>query len=209
MISRFLAYLQYQFGAQLDSAGRALSDTSWSAQLQGSERIWMLLEGTHVITLMLFAGSILFVDLRLLGLVLPKWPVSKVADSILPYTVAGFIILLLTGLALFFANPFEYYHNVVFRIKLAFLAVAAINIFVFHYRIQKNRAAWDSAARPPFKVRFAAGTSIALWIAVIFAGRAMAYSWYDCDTAQGSAAAIGQCKQRATTLASIEPELAP
>ncbi|MDX3908409.1 MAG: hypothetical protein QHC67_01120 [Sphingobium sp.] len=168
----------------------------------------MLLEGTHVVTLMLFAGSILFVDLRLLGVLLPNRPVSKVADSILPYTVGGFLVMLLTGTALFFANPFEYYHNVIFRVKLVFVVAAAINIFIFHFRVQANRGAWDDAQRPPAKVRFAAGTSIALWVAVIVAGRCMAYDWFSCDMASGFVAAAEQCQERTATLAAIEPGLA-
>ncbi len=208
MISRFLAYLQYQLGAQIDAAGQALSDTSWSAQLQGSERLWMLLEGTHVMTLMLFAGSILFVDLRLLGLVFPNRPISTVSHNILPYTVVGFLVMVATGVGLFLANPFEYYHNVVFRLKLAFLVAAAINIFIFHYRVQADRAAWDNAARPPRKARLAAGTSITLWIAVIIAGRFMAYDWFSCESASGLLATVQQCQERTATLAGLAPELA-
>jgi hypothetical protein len=208
MISRFFAYVQYQLGAQYDDAGKAVLDTSWSAQLQGSERVWMMLEGVHVLTLMLFVGSILFVDLRLLGVVFRNRPVSKVADSILPYTVGGFVAILATGLPLFFANAFEYYHSVIFRIKVVLLFAAAINIFIFHYRIQANRAVWDNAVRPPVKARIAAGTSIALWAAVILAGRFMAYDWFSCENASGLIAAAEQCNVREATLASIEPELA-
>ncbi|WP_022681799.1 DUF6644 family protein [Sphingobium bisphenolivorans] len=208
MLSNFLAYLQFKLGAAFDSTGHAISDSSWSAQLQGSERLWMLLEGTHVLTLMLFAGSILFVDLRLLGAVFRTTPVSKVTDTLLPYTIGGFIVMLLTGSALFFANPLDYYHNIVFRLKFVFLIAAAINIFYFHYCVQANRAAWDDQPRPPASARRAAAFSLALWIGVIVAGRFAAYDWFSCDGAQGFVAAAAQCSERAVTLAAIEPELA-
>lgn len=208
MLSNFLAYLQFKLGAAFDDAGHAISDTSWSAQLQGSERLWMLLEGTHVLTLMLFAGSILFVDLRLLGVAFRNVPVSKVTSTILPYTVAGFIVMAITGAALFFANPLEYYHNIIFRLKIIFLAVAAINIFYFHYRVQASRGAWDVLAKPPASARRAAALSLTLWIGVIIAGRFAAYDWFSCDTAQGFVAAAAQCSERAVTLAAAEAELA-
>lgn len=207
MISEFLTYLQYELGAQVDASGHLVDDTSWSAQLLASERLWMLLEGTHVLTLMLFAGSILFVDLRLLGLVFRETPVSKVADTILPYTIGGFIVMIITGLGLFFANPIEYYYNLVFRLKIGFLVVAAINIFIFHHRVQRDRAAWDAQGKPPVKARAAAATSLALWICIIFAGRFVAYEWFTCDNASGFFARAAQCTERAQTLASIEPEL--
>lgn len=203
-----MAYLQYELGAQIDGAGKVLSDTSWSAQLQGSERLWMLLEGTHVMTLMLFAGTILFVDLRLLGVAFRGTPVSKVTDTMLPYTIAGFAIMVITGLALFFANAFEYYHNFVFRLKVLFLLAAAINIFLFHYKVQANRAAWDSQSRPPASARAAAALSLTLWFAVIVAGRYVAYDWTKCEYAKGFVAELAQCAEHDATLAHIETELA-
>jgi hypothetical protein len=208
VISHFMAYLQYDLGAQRDAAGRIVLDTSWSAQLQASPRLWMLLEGTHVITLMLFAGTILFVDLRLLGVIMPGTPVSRVTKGLLPFTVAGFAIVVLTGTALFFANAFEYYHNVVFRVKIAFLLAAAINIFVFHYRVQSDAARWDTLARPPRAARASAGTSLALWIAVIVAGRFVAYDWFSCDVPGALMADVSQCGAREATLAWLAPRLA-
>lgn len=119
MLSEWMAYLQFVLGAQHDASGHIVADTSLSAQLQSSERLWMLLEAAHVLTLMLFAGTILFVDLRLLGVALRGVPVSRVSAAVLPYTIGGFVVLLVTGLALFFSNPFEYYHNLVLRLRSA------------------------------------------------------------------------------------------
>lgn len=70
MISAWMAYLQYKLGAVPDASGKLDSSTSWSAQLLGSVHWWMWLEATHVLTLAVFGGTILFVDPRLLGLVL-------------------------------------------------------------------------------------------------------------------------------------------
>lgn len=207
-MSEWMAYLQFILGARRDAAGHILSDTSFSAQLQGSEQLWMLLEGTHVLTVMLFAGTILFVDLRLLGLVLRATPVSRVTAGVLPYTIGGFVVMVITGTALFLANPFEYYHNIVFRLKVAFLIAAAINIFLFHRRVQADRERWDGAARPPVSARASAAASLALWIAVIVAGRYAAYDWFRCDVATGFVAAASQCREHDATLARIQPGLA-
>lgn len=208
MLSQVMAYLQYELGAQHDAAGHVIADTSLSAQLQSSERLWMLLEGTHVLTLMLFAGTILFVDLRLLGVVLRSTPVSKVTAAVLPYTVGGFIVMILTGLALFFANPFEYYHNIVFRAKILFLLAAAVNIFLFHHRVQANLDSWDNAQRTPVGARVAAGVSLSLWIAVIIAGRYVAYDWFSCDTASGFVSIASACEEHNATLAALQREFA-
>lgn len=206
-VSSFLAYVQFYLGAQYDEAGRAIADTSWSARLQGSENLWMALEGTHVLAIMLFVGSIVFVDLRLLGLVWRRVRVSSVADSVLPWTVGGFAIMVATGGLLFFANPLEYYHSFIFRLKAVLLVAAAINIFLFHYRIQADRVRWDSSARPPLPVRFSAGFSLTVWLLVVAAGRFTAYDWLDCDSATGFVSAFAQCEAFVQTLASAEAEL--
>src|SRR5436190_2110347 len=52
---------------------------SWSEALASSLNFWGLLEGTHVLSLMLFAGTIFVVDLRLLGLTFKRTPVAVIS----------------------------------------------------------------------------------------------------------------------------------
>jgi hypothetical protein len=147
--------------------GKGTGDTaqSWSEALLGSLNFWGLLEGTHLLTL---------------GVTFRKTPVSVVSDKILPLTVAGFVILIATGLALFFAKPLVYYHNIWFRAKLVFLVLAMLNIVVFHTRVQKNQAAWDTLELPPRGARIAAVLSLVSWLLVIAMGRFIPYNWFDC-----------------------------
>jgi hypothetical protein len=203
MLSNWMAYLQYQLGAETDASGKLDGYSSWSAQLLGSVHWWMWLEATHVVTLTVFAGSILFVDLRLLGLALPSTPISRVNRSLLPLTVVGFVVLVITGVLVFFGKPFEYYHNFAFRVKVVFLLLAAINIFIFHARVQANQAAWDDALRPPARARRAAALSILVWVLVIAAGRGMAYERFTCAKASPVIATLADCEGQKATLAEI------
>lgn len=155
-------------------------DPSWSEQLASTLNFWGLLEGTHVLSLMLFAGTIFLVDFRLLGWGFRRTPVSVISDRVLPLTVFGFVLMVVTGVALFYAKPLLYYHNLWFRLKLVFLVVASINILVFHFRVQRNRDAWDIAASPPAAAKASAWISLSAWILVITFGRFIAYDWYEC-----------------------------
>lgn len=155
-------------------------DPTWSELLASSLNFWGLLEGTHVLSLMLFAGTIFVVDLRLLGLIFKKTPVSVVSDRILPLTIFGLLIMTLSGTALVFAKPLLYYHNLWFRLKVIFLIVAAINIIVFHFRVQRNMAEWDSRPQPPAPAKISAFLSLFCWLLVIMFGRFIAYDWYNC-----------------------------
>jgi hypothetical protein len=153
---------------------------SWSQTLASTLNFWSILEGTHVLTLMLFAGTIFVVDLRLLGVTFRKTPVSVVSDRILPLTVFGLVISVITGTALFFAKPLLYYHSLWFRLKVIFLIVAAINIMIFHFRVQRDMHAWDTAEKPPSKARLSAAISLLSWMLVITFGRFIAYNWTNC-----------------------------
>jgi hypothetical protein len=155
--------------------------TSWSQQFAGSLHLWALTEGTHVLSLMLFAGTILMVDLRMLGVAFKNVPYSTLNNKVLPFTVWGFVIVTVTGVMLFLSNPVHYYHSVFFRAKILFLVVAAANIFWFHYRVQKNIAEWDALEKPPLAVKLAAAVSLTSWILVILFGRLMALSFFECQ----------------------------
>ena len=175
MIHEALVWLQTELGK-----GSGDTAQSWSEALLGSLNFWGLLEGTHLISLMLFAGTIFVVDLRLLGVTFRRTPVSVISDRVLPLTVAGFLLVVATGLLLFFAKPLFYYHNLWFRAKMVFLALAMINIAVFHVRVQRNQGTWDTAETPPASARTAAGLSLLAWLAVITMGRFIAYDWFEC-----------------------------
>ncbi len=175
MLRAWLVWLQTQLGK-----GPGEGAQSWSEALLGSLNFWGLLEGTHLLSLMLFAGTIMVVDLRLLGVTFRRTPVSVIDRKVLPLTIFGFALMVVTGLALFFAKPLVYYHNIWFRLKLVLIVFALINIAVFHVRVQRNQAAWDALGRPPASARASAIVSLTAWIAVIVMGRFIAYNWFDC-----------------------------
>jgi hypothetical protein len=175
LLRNFLVWLQTELGK-----GTGELAQSWSEALLGSLNFWGLVEGTHVLSLMLFAGTIFVVDLRLLGVTFRRTPVSVVSEKVLPLTVFGFALLTLSGLALFYAKPVFYYHNIWFRLKLVFILLALLNIAVFHIRVQRNIGAWDTLALPPRGARISAALSLSAWILVITMGRFIAYDWFEC-----------------------------
>lgn len=171
---------------------------SWSNQLHESLNIWNITEGTHVITLMFFAGTIWLVDLRMLGLAFRNMPFSKLNDRVLPITMASFAVMVLTGVISFIGrDPLLYYHDIWFRLKMTFLVIAAINIFWFHYQVQKSQAEWDALASPPIKVKLSGAISLASWVLIIIFGRFIAYDWYRCEKVEPGSFVyvVAECKQ--------------
>src|SRR5258708_18246113 len=108
-----------------------LAESSWSVSLHESQYAYSIIESIHVWTLAVFFGSILMVDLRLLGLTMRKVPVSEVASRLLPWTVAGFVVMGITGSLLFSAIPLRSYQNILFRTHMILLLLAVLHHGLF------------------------------------------------------------------------------
>lgn len=158
-----------------------LAGTPWSIALHESLYVYPLVETTHVLSLMLFVGTVSLVDLRLLGWAFREVPVSEMTSRLLPYTVAGFAIAATTGLLLFYAIPVRTYHSVFFRVKVVLLVAAGLNAFLHHRRVSAAVPSWDADPRPPRRTRITGAVSLAAWALVIVMGRMIAYNWFDCD----------------------------
>jgi hypothetical protein len=170
----------------LDAAVDWLAAQPGSIALHESLYAYTWIETAHVLGITLFVGTIAMVDLRLLGLAFRRAPVSAMNARMLPWTVAGFVLMIVTGALLFYAIPVRSFHSLWFRAKVLLMGVAAINIFVFHARVERDRARWDGDATPPRGARIAAAISLAAWAGVIVTGRMIAYNWFDCDKPQSA-----------------------
>ena len=157
-----------------------LSETEWSIALHESLYLYPWIESTHVLSICLFFGTLLFVDLRLTDKVFNNLSISEMNRKVLPLTVFGFLVMSVTGLLLFYAIPVRNYQNIFFRIKMILIVVAGINAFFFHRRMSKEAQVWDKDSSIPRSMKNSAITSLVLWSLVIISGRMIAYNWFDC-----------------------------
>jgi len=116
-------------------------------------------------------GSILVLDLRLLGFASVGRPVSRLANAILPVTWGAFAIAATSGFLLFISNASKYLANGYFDAKLILICVAGLNMIVFHAIGARDMPQWESRGQPPLPARAAGALSILLWIAVVTCGR--------------------------------------
>lgn len=130
-----------------------------------------VVESIHVMALAVVFGSILIVDLRLLGLPNTRRPFSAVSAELLHFTWAAFVVAAITGVMMFAANASTYFVNTAFRLKLLMLLAAGANMAVFQSRTVRTLAQWDKDVPPPLAARVAGALSIVIWTCVIFLGR--------------------------------------
>ena len=159
----------------------------WLANTPGSialhESLWgyPVLESVHVLALCLFVGMAAALDLRLLGAALRRTPVSEAATRLLPWAVAGFVVMVVSGALLVYAIPVRTYQSIWFRAKVVLMMAAGLNAWVFHHTVYSRVGAWNLDRIPPKRARAAGAVSLVLWASVIILGRMIAYNWFDCD----------------------------
>jgi hypothetical protein len=153
-----------------------VSELESSVELRGSLYVAPWITVFHVISIVMFAGTILTMDLRLLGRANMQTPFSQVQRRLFPWQMAGMAMATFTGLALVFANPMNYFANIIFWTKMSSMAIAGFNALAFHFITEYTVVRWDTAPQPPFGAQLAGGLSVLLWINVVIAGRLIPYA---------------------------------
>lgn len=138
--------------------------------VEGTEWLFPIIESIHVLALTLVFGSIAMVDLRLIGLTRTRTPLSRLAAETLPWTWSAWIVAAITGTLMFMSKAVTYSGNFQFRMKLVCMALAAVNMLIFHFGAYRQVAAWENGSFPT-SARIAGGFSLAFWVAVVFFGR--------------------------------------
>jgi hypothetical protein len=130
------------------------------------EWVFPVVEAIHICGFTLLVGTVVILDLRLLGISLRSQPVSRLAKELAPWIWTGILIQLTTGPYLFSGDPREYVQIAAFRNKLLFLLAALI----FHFTVIRKATASAGDAAPLGWRKPAAVVSLGLWLCVLLAG---------------------------------------
>jgi len=149
----------------------------WANNLQVADWVrkstWIFpaAETVHIVALAVLFGAIVFVDLQMLGLVRRDTSASHLEKELRPWTFSSLVVILITGALLFSSEAMKLYINVPFQFKIVtlFLAIA------FNYTIHRKVLATESVRLAPVWGKLTAVVSIALWLSVGFAGRAIGF----------------------------------
>ncbi|HTE39941.1 MAG TPA: DUF6644 family protein [Steroidobacteraceae bacterium] len=138
-----------------------------------AESGWLFpgIEVVHVIALTLVVGSIAMLDLRLLGVSRKDHGVLELASQTLPWTWGAFAVALISGALLFSSAATTYAENIPFRVKLVLIALAGINMLVFHVTAYRTAHRWNHQLPTPLAARIAGTLSLTFWVGVVFFGR--------------------------------------
>lgn len=136
--------------------------------LNNNEWAFPLTEIIHIVGFAFSMGTIAVVDLRLLGLALPRQSPAQLVKDTAPWTLIGIAIMLTSGPIIFSSDPNMYLENPVFQFKMAALLTAII----YNYTIHRKVALSDPS---PILGKLVGAVSLVLWISIVFGGLFIAF----------------------------------
>ncbi len=170
-----------------------LQATPLSVTLQSVAWVVPLVQSIHILMIGVVFASILMIALRVLGLARADEEITAVVRRFAPWMWAGLAVMATTGLILVIAEPVRELMNFSFRLKMALLALGVASALAFRGAIGRSPragAGGAAAAEASAAAKSAAVATVALWLAIIFLGRAIAYDievWGALSPAAGGA----------------------
>lgn len=147
-----------------------LQGTCFSVGLQ--TRTWVVpaLQSVHIVAIAALFGASLAYSLHVLGVSARDQPTAGVARRHLPIIWGSLPILLVTGALLIAAEPARSLLNPVFAIKMVLLLLASSLTLYPQLAARRDPAFYEKRW-----LKGLAGSTLALWIGIIIAGRLIAY----------------------------------
>ena len=135
--------------------------------------VWPTLETLHFLGLCLLLGSLILVDLRILGF--NKKAPLKGIHAFVPLTVVGFALNAFTGLLFLFGDPERYFPNIAFQSKMLLVFIAGLNVLYFELIVHSTIKKHGDSAKLGIDAKLVAGASLVFWVLIIILGRMIPY----------------------------------
>jgi len=128
----------------------------------------------HVVSLVVFAGAVAVMDVRLLGGFAATAP-ARVIGRARSFAIAAFAMMVVTGFMLFTAEASHLVLNPVFQVKAALIGAGLANLAIYEFGAKRAVAGLPPGVTMPAAAKVAGVLSLGIWIAVAACGRSIAY----------------------------------
>jgi hypothetical protein len=152
--------------------------SNWLSHTHASEVVstvtWIIptTQIIHIVCVTIVLVPMLMLDLRMMGVIGTRQSISAVADRFIPPVWIALVILFLTGVVLTIGEPGRELLSNAFRLKMILVAIVAVITLFVQRRIKGDATFWESR---PGLAKLVALVSMMLWLAILTAGRMIAY----------------------------------
>ncbi len=145
----------------------------WMGRLRLSafflESVWPtpIVQNIHLIAIAVFAGSVLVVDLRMLGRGLKETPLAELARSVEPWLIGSFVVLVLSGIPQMTSTALKQYYSPFFWWKMQAVLIGVI----WTVTVRRRMSMRTEAELGPVWPKVVGLVSIAIWTSVAVGAR--------------------------------------
>ena len=133
------------------------------------------IQSVHIVGIALVMGSVLMIDLRILGLAWTDQTLGQTTSRFGPWLTGSLWLLLVTGLLMVVGEPVRELVTFSFWLKMALVAVGTVVAVAFQRTLRREERRWDDGASHGRSIKTLAVVTFLVWVAVIFLGRLIAY----------------------------------
>lgn len=140
--------------------GEWINDSVWA---------FAVIETFHIIALTVLLGTVIVLNMHLIGIRMRRQSTAELARELTPYTIAALALLFVTGVPMFMSQAIRYSQSISFLVKITLLTLTV----AFHFTVYGKATMMQD--RNPGYGKFMASLSLACWLGVALAGRAIAF----------------------------------
>ena len=142
---------------------KAISTSTWA---------FAVIESIHLLALSVIGGAVLIVDLKLLGYGIRTQTLEEVARDAQKWFLGSWLVMIVTGLLLFWSEPQKLYYSTPFAVKMLCLLLGTI----FALTVRRKVTLAGEGRVSPAVMKLVALVSLTLWFGVGAGGRWIGFS---------------------------------
>ena len=137
--------------------------------VRGATWVFAIIETVHIMALAVLLGTMVVIDLRLMGLGMKRQPATELSEILSPWFWTAFVTMIVTGVCLFSSEAVRLSTSTPFAFKMIFLFLAIAVHLTIHRKAIANGAEGGMVGKA------AACLSLVCWFGIALAGRAIAF----------------------------------
>ena len=133
------------------------------------------IQSIHIVGIALVMGSVLMIDLRILGLTWTDQTLRQTTERFGPWLTGSLWLLLATGLLMVVGEPVRELVTFSFWLKMTLLAIGALVAVTFQRALRRHERHWEDTLVHRTSIKALAVGTLLIWMAIIVLGRLIAY----------------------------------
>ena len=152
----------------------ALEQSGFAAAIRQSLWLYPAANIGHIVSLVVFAGALAVMDIRLLGGLAATAP-GRVLARARGFAIAALAGMAVTGFVLFSAEASHLVLNPVFQLKAILVGAGLVNVAIYEFWARRVVDGLVPGAPMPPRAKLAGALSLGIWLAAAACGRSIAY----------------------------------